>query len=48
MQIKCEISKIVPHSGAIHGIGFIGTVVYFTIQATGFRAGVLGVSEGLL
>jgi hypothetical protein len=37
-----------PSSGAIYGMGFIGAVVYFISQATGFWMGVLGVLKAIV
>lgn len=33
--------------GAVYGLGFIGAVIYFIAQATGFWMGVLGVLKAL-
>ncbi len=46
--MKCESSKSVPASGAVYGIGFIGAVIYFIVQASGFWEGVLGVLKAIV
>ena len=35
-------------SGGLYGLGFIGAVVYYISQATGFWMGVLGVLKALV
>ena len=35
-------------SGAIYGLGFIGSVVYFISHATGFWMGVLGILKSIV
>lgn len=35
-------------SGAIYGLGFIGSLVYFLSTATGFWIGVLGVLKAIV
>ena len=37
-----------PGSGAVYGLGFIGAVIYFIMQATGFWMGVLGVLKAIV
>lgn len=34
--------------GAVYGLGFIGAVIYFIMQATSFWAGVLGVLKAIV
>jgi len=34
--------------GAIYGLGFIGSAIYFISQATGFWMGVLGILKALV
>ncbi|MDD2642063.1 MAG: hypothetical protein WC110_06730 [Bacteroidales bacterium] len=34
--------------GAVYGLGFIGAVIYFIAQATGFWMGVLGVLKAII
>lgn len=34
--------------GAIYGLGFIGSVVYYISTATGFWAGVLGILKAIV
>lgn len=43
-----EIGKCAASSGAIYGLGFIGAVVYFISQATGFWMGVLGFLKAIV
>lgn len=46
--MKCETSKSVPQAGAVYGIGFVGAVIYFIVQAASFWAGVLGVLKAIV
>ena len=46
--MKCETSKSAPAGGAVYGIGFVGAVIYFIIQASGFWEGVLGVLKAIV
>jgi len=46
-KINCNI-KSSNCGGAIYGLGFIGSVVYYISTATGFWVGVLGVLKALV
>jgi hypothetical protein len=35
-------------SGAVYGLGFIGSVIYFISQATGFWMGILGFLKAIV
>lgn len=35
-------------TGAIYGLGFIGAVIYYIQEATGFWSGVLGILKALV
>jgi len=45
--MKKGVSNCGP-SGAVYGLGFIGAVVYFISQATGFWMGVLGFLKAIV
>ncbi len=45
--MKNEIQQGAP-AGAVYGLGFIGAVIYFIIQATSFWSGVLGVLKAIV
>ena len=43
--------KVIHHStssNAVYGLGFIGAVIYFIMQATGFWMGVVGFLKALV
>jgi hypothetical protein len=44
---KCFPSQS-PCSGAIYGLGFIGTLVYFVPQASTFQQGLLGFLKAIV
>jgi len=46
--MKCEMPKSAPQAGAVYGIGFVGAVIYFIVEATGFWVGVLGVLKAIV
>ena len=43
--------KVIHHStssNAVYGLGFIGAVIYYIMQATGFWMGVLGILKAIV
>jgi hypothetical protein len=43
--------KVIHHStssNAVYGLGFIGAVIYYIIQATSFWMGVLGILKAIV
>ena len=48
VDVKCKNYYNHGSSGAIYGLGFIGAVIYFVSQATGFWMGVLGILKALV
>ena len=46
--IKKEYKRDYKTAGGVYGLGFIGALVYFIQQATGFWSGVLGVLKALV
>jgi hypothetical protein len=45
---KCKTSNHSHCGGALYGFGFIGALVYYIMNATGFWMGVLGVLKALV
>jgi hypothetical protein len=45
--MKKEIQQHGPNS-AVYGLGFIGAVVYYVSQATGFWMGALGILKAIV
>lgn len=46
--IGCSCGTACGTSGCIYGLGFIGALVYYISQATGFWMGVLGFLKALV
>ena len=47
-KCDCECCKYKGCAGGVYGLGFIGAVVYYIQQATGFWSGVLGVLKAIV
>ena len=49
LERKCKSSYHTSHSGnAVYGLGFVGAVIYFIMQANSFWLGVLGVLKAIV
>ena len=46
--MKEKLTHRNPSSSAIYGLGFIGALIFFVSQATGFWMGVLGVLKAIV
>ncbi|OIO43577.1 hypothetical protein AUJ64_02105 [Candidatus Pacearchaeota archaeon CG1_02_39_14] len=47
-QHTCSSSKMNGGGGALYGLGFIGSVIYYISTASGFWMGVLGVLKSIV
>jgi len=47
-ECSCNNYKGCNCGGAVYGLGFIGSAIYYISTATGFWAGVLGVLKSLV